>query len=256
MELQETLPALAAQGIVPFALSYDPVPVLANFAAARGITYPLLADEESTLIRSLGILNTQLAPTDDHYGIPHPGVYIIAEDGRVAAKVFHDTHRTRDAAATVLREQLGIIAPSGGPQQRLEVDTLVAVAALDRASFVRGERIGLRVTIRLAPGVHVYGRPLADGYIPVTLTIDAPETIVVAPVAYPAPQPVQFAWLDEHLPSYTGEFTLQTALTFAEQREDVTITAALRFQACTDEECFIPQRLTFALPLQFRPFTP
>jgi nucleoside-diphosphate-sugar epimerase len=96
----------------------------------------------------------------------------------------------------------------------------------------------------------------AEGYIPVTLDIDAPETITVAPVAYPAPQPLQFAWLDEHLPSYAGTFTVHTALIFAEQREDVTITAMLRFQACTDTECFIPQRLTFALPLQFRPFTP
>jgi hypothetical protein len=256
VELQEHLPTLAAHGIVPFALSYDPVPVLAAFAAARGITYPLLSDEGSRLIRALGILNTALEPTDEHYGIPHPGTYFIDEDGRVADKVFHATHRTRDAAATTLREHLGVDAAGAGPQQRLATETLVAVAALDSATFVRGERIGLRVAIELAPGVHLYGRPLAEGYIPVTLEVDAPATVAVEPVAYPAPQPLRLGWLEETLPVYTGALTLTTAVILAEQREDLTITATLRFQACTDEECFIPQRLTFTLPLRFRAFPP
>ena len=254
MELQETLATLAAHDVVPFALSYDPVATLAGFAAAHGIAYPLFADEGSRVIRALGILNTDLAPTDEHYGIPRPGTYFIGADGRVEDKVFHDTHRTRDAAATALREHLGLAVPSRGPQQREETDTLVAVAALDRDTFVRGERIGLRVAIQLAPGVHVYGRPLADGYIPVTLEVDAPGTVMVEPVTYPAPQPSRFGWLGEELPAYEGTLTLATAIVLAEQREDVTISATLRFQACTDEACFIPQRLAFALPLRFRPF--
>ena len=254
MELQEHLPTLAAQGIVPFALSYDAVPTLATFAAAHGITYPLLSDAGSQVIRSLGILNTNLQPTDEHYGIPHPGIYFIGADGRVVDKVFHDTHRTRDATVTTLRDHLGIDVPSAGSQQRLEADGLVAVAALDSTTFVRGSRIGLRVTIQLAPGVHLYGRPLADDYIPVTLEVAVPETVTVEPIAYPPPQPLRFAWLAEALPSYAGTLTLATALILTEQREDLTIGATLRFQACTDDECFIPQRLTFTLPLQFRPF--
>jgi hypothetical protein len=252
--LQEHLAILAAHDVAPFALSYDPVATLAGFAAAHGITYPLFADAGSRVIRALGILNTDLAPADEHYGIPRPGTYFIGADGRVEDKVFHDTHRTRDAAATALREHLGLVIETDGPQDRQEADTLVAVAALDSASFVRGERIGLRVTVALAPGVHVYGRPLAEGLIPVSLELDAPERVTTEPVAYPAPQPMRCGWLDEELPAYEGAFTLTTAVLLAEQREDVTITATLRFQACTDDECFIPQRLTFALPLHFRPF--
>ena len=119
---------------------------------------------------------------------------------------------------------------------------------------MRGERIGLRVRIQLTPGVHVYGRPLAEGYVPVTLAVDAPETVTVEPVAYPAPQPSRFDWLAEDLPTDEGMVTLTTALILTEQREDVTIGATLHFQACTNDECFIPQRFTFALPLRVRPF--
>lgn len=252
--MQSQLAALEANGIVPFALSYDSVATLAAFAAARGITYPLLSDEGSAFIRALGILNTTVAPTDDHYGIPYPGVYFIGEDGRVVDTVFHATHRTRDAAATTLREHFGLNVEGDGPHDRQETDTLVAVAALDSATFVRGERIGLRVAIELAPGAHTYGQPLPEGYIPTTLTIHGPDTVECEPVAYPLTRPFTAAWLDEELPAYSGQFTLTTAVTFTEQREDVTLTATLRFQACTTAECFIPERLTFTLPVRFRPF--
>jgi AhpC/TSA family protein/cytochrome c biogenesis DsbD-like protein len=254
VELQANLPKLQADGIVPFAFSYDPVSVLATFAEARGITYPLLSDEGSRLIRTLGILNTSVVPTNEHYGIPYPGIYFVGEDGRVVDKVFHDTYRTRDAAVTTLREHFGLSLVADGPHDRQETDALVAIAAMDSATFVRGERIGLRVTIRTAPGVHIYGTPLPEGYIPTTLEVHVPETMTVEPVQYPPPHALKTDWLDEDLMAYEGTITLSMAVIFTEQREDITLRATLRFQACTTEECFIPQRLTFALPMTFTPF--
>ena len=243
-----------AEGIVPVALSYDPQAVLAAFADTHGITYPLLSDEGSALIRQLGILNTALAPGDEHYGIPYPGTFFLGEDGRVIDKVFHETHRTRDAAPTTLREHFGLVIAGDGPHDRQETESLVAIAAMDRGAFVRGERIGLTLTIRTAPGVHIYGQPLPDGYIPTTLEIAAPEAVTVEPIHYPTPHSFAMAWTDESLMAYAGEIMLATAIVFADQREDVTLTATLHFQACTTEECFLPQRLTFTLPMRFQPF--
>jgi len=254
--LQSQLPTLAANDIAPFALSYDSVATLSAFAAARGITYTLLADEGSAFTRALGIVNESIAPTDAHHGIPHPGVYFIGADGRVADKVFHATHRTRDAAATALREHFGLTGVGDGPRERQATDTLVAVAALDSPTFGRGERVGLRVTLQLAPGVHSYGQPLPAGYIPTTLTIHAPDTVEIEPVVYPPTQPFHADWIDEELPCYTGQATLTTAIVFTAQSEDITLTATLRFQACTTEECFVPEQLTFALPIRFRAFLP
>lgn len=252
--MQSQFATLEPHGIAPFAVSYDTIGTLADFAAAHGITYPLLSDAGSALIRALGILNTAVAPTDEHHGIPHPGVYFIAADGRVEDKVFHATHRTRDAAATTLREHFGITAGGPGVHDRQETDTLVAVAALDSASFVRRERVGVRVTITVAPGVHTYGQPLPEGYIPTTLTLRGPDTVEIEPVTYPPTRPFRADWLAEELPAYSGQFTLTAAAIFAESRADVTLTATLRFQACTDAECFIPEQLTFVLPIQFRAF--
>lgn len=255
MELQANLPTLEANGIVPFALSYDSQETLAAFANARGITYPLLSDEGSIFIRALGILNTSVEPTNEHYGIPYPGTYFIGADGRVEDKVFHDGHRTRDAAATALQEHFGLVVAGNGPQDRQETAEIVAVASLDAGSFVRGERIGLRVTIQIAPGLHIYGQPLPDGYIPTALDIVVPETVTVEPMRYPSPHMLHTDWLGEDLPVYDGAITLTTALVFTEQREDVAITATLRYQACTKDECLLPTRLTFTLPMTFQPFT-
>jgi DsbC/DsbD-like thiol-disulfide interchange protein len=249
VQLQATLPRLAAHGILPVALSYDPPTVLAAFAAAHGITYPLLADDGSRVIRALGILNTSVAPTDVHYGIPYPGVYFTGADGRVVDKIFHATHRTRDAAATAVREHFGLDVAADGLQVRLETDGLSVVAAMDSASSVRRERIGLRVTIQMAAGVHIYGQPQPEGYLPTTLEVRAPGTVMVEPVAYPPPRPLHVASGDGDLPAYTGTIALSTAVIFAEQRDDVAITAMLRFQACTTEECFTPQDLILTLPM-------
>jgi hypothetical protein len=254
VELQANLPTLAATGILPFALSYDPVPVLAAFAATHGITYPLLSDDGSRFIRALGILNTSLAPTDEHYGVAYPGTYVIAEDGRVADKVFHVSHRTRDAAVTAMRERLGLKLAPTGPRDWQVAKGLIARATMDSGEFVRGERVGLQVTIGLGAGVHIYGQPLPEGLLPTTLEVAAPATVTVEPVVYPPPRPLRTAWLDEELLVYEGRLTLATGIIFAEQREDVIITATLRFQACIAEECFVPERLTFRLPMRFRPF--
>ncbi len=255
MELQANLPTLEANGILPFALSYDSQETLAAFANARGITYPLLSDEGSIFIRELGILNTSVQPTNEHYGIPYPGTYFIGADGRVEDKAFHDGHRTRDAATTTLREHFNLTVAGTGPQDRQETTEIVAVASLDTGAFVIGERIGLRVTIHTAPGLHIYGQPLPEGYIPTALDIVAPETVTVEPIRYPPPHLLHTDWLGEDLPVYNGAITLTTALVFAGQREDVAITATLRYQACTKDECFLPARLTFTLPMTFQPFT-
>jgi len=52
VELQGITKDLDARGIALFAISYDAVETLAAFAAKHGITYPLLADAGSRVIRT------------------------------------------------------------------------------------------------------------------------------------------------------------------------------------------------------------
>ena len=254
MELQSNIAALTTNGIAIFAISYDPVETLASFAAAHAITYPLLSDAGSVFIDQLGIRNTTVDPTSRGWGIPYPGTYFIGENGHVTDKTFHDGHRTRDAAATALHEHFGIETSTSGSSERQETEAFTAVAAFDSDSFVRGERVGLRVILALRPGTHLCGRPLPEGYIPTTLTVTVPEPMTAEPVQYPPAHPMRMAWLDEQLSVHEGTITLVTAVVFTDWQEDVTITATLDVQACTTVECFVPQTLTFTLPMRFRAF--
>ena len=58
--------------------------MLTRFARAHQITFPMLSDKGSAVIRRYGILNTNIPPTHTFYGIPFPGEFLVAPDGRVA----------------------------------------------------------------------------------------------------------------------------------------------------------------------------
>ena len=60
MELQDRVEELREQGLGVAAISYDSEEVLADFSQRRGITFPLLSDDDSEVIKAFGILNTIL----------------------------------------------------------------------------------------------------------------------------------------------------------------------------------------------------
>ena len=74
MELQQQVEGFRKQGIGVASLSYDSEAVLRDFAQRKGITYPMLSDPQSKVIRAFDILN----PTVPHrsywylkkYGLP------------------------------------------------------------------------------------------------------------------------------------------------------------------------------------------
>ena len=103
MELQGRLQEIRNTGFAVAAISYDPVTVLADFAARRGISFPLLSDVGSNVIREYGILNTTVPPTNRaQYGIPFPGTFVVDRSGVVTSRVFEDAYQERDTIASVM----------------------------------------------------------------------------------------------------------------------------------------------------------
>src|SRR5580765_1441847 len=87
------------------AISYDPVPVLADFAGRRGITFPLLSDAGSATIRRYGILNTTIDPSNELYGYPFPGTYFVDRRGVVTSRVFEPIYQERSTISSLLVRQ-------------------------------------------------------------------------------------------------------------------------------------------------------
>ena len=89
-----------------------------TFAEDRDVTYDLLSDADSAVIKRFGILNTTIDPDADvlnratqkgFYGIPFPGVYVTDRDGRVTEKFFHRHYATRTSAGTIRDSAIGRI---------------------------------------------------------------------------------------------------------------------------------------------------
>ena len=108
MELQHNLGKIKAQGLGVAAISYDSRAALEDFARRRGITYPLLSDPDSAIIRSFGILNEAVPKKSPFFGVPYPGTYVVSPDGVVTAKYFAEDYRERDTASEILARQFGL----------------------------------------------------------------------------------------------------------------------------------------------------
>ena len=110
MELEQSAPGFKAKGFGVAALSYDSPAVLKHFAERAKITFPLLSDPDSKVIRAFGILNETVPKDNPFFGIPHPGAYLVDPRGKVISKYFEDDYTQRDTASSILVREFGAAA--------------------------------------------------------------------------------------------------------------------------------------------------
>ena len=246
---------LEQAGIVPFAISPYPPEILAAFARKYAISYPLLSDADSAVIKEYGILNTDVAPDHRHYGIPRPGTYLTDAAGVVFDKSFFVSHRERESIGDMLQEGFRVEAGARGPEAVLETAELVARLSFSTPTLRREQRTVLTAQIDLKEGMHVYGQPLPEGYMPVALEIEDSEDVALVEVVYPPAESLHFALLNETLPAYSGSLTIKAHCVWgSEDKEgEIVVRGRLSYQACDEKECYLPQTLDFELPLRFLP---
>ena len=259
MELQASLADYERNGIAVFAIGYDSVEVLSGFAEKYGVRYPLLSDEGSVVIRRLGMLNEQIEQhhafygvpmRDDVYGVPYPGSFILDERGLVVERRFEGSYRVRETAVGVLEDAFGAVSEIHGAEARAEGDGVLARAYLDSPTYRMMQRLRLTVELQIEPGLHLYGEPIPDGYVPLAVEIAPIEGLEAGPLEAPAPTPFQVAGLDDRFMVYSGAIAVALPLTFTLASEDQTVDATVRFQACSATDCRPPAALRFQLPVR------
>jgi peroxiredoxin len=106
VQLQENLQAFGDAGIGVVALTYDKPELQQKFIQQRGIEYAFLSDVDAYTIKTLGILDENYQPGDHHYGIPHPGIFILNPDMQIVGKIFVNAYEKRVKAEAVLQYAL------------------------------------------------------------------------------------------------------------------------------------------------------
>ncbi|TAJ21892.1 MAG: redoxin domain-containing protein [Dehalococcoidia bacterium] len=254
MQLQRHLAEFEAAGVAVYAISYDAPEVLAAFAAEFGITYPLLSDADSGVIRRYGILNTLVRPDEAVYGIPYPGSYLTDEMGAVTEKSFYRLYRVRPATRALLKDGFGVpLTPQSGPIAESTAPGVRVTVALGEEALVFQQRVPLYVTLDLDDGLHIYAPGAGGGMLGITAEVRAPDGIETGTPAFPESRPFRIEGAEEALPVFEG--TIEVAVPLISTRADVepvTLEVVVRYQACDNRQCFLPQeqRITIDLPLQ------
>lgn len=237
--------------IAVYALSYDEADALRDFRNAQNISYTLLSDPESEVIKSFGILNT-LIDENDHpwYGIPYPGTYVVDADGKIMQKFFENNLAIRAGPEQLLHAALGepLAATNDGvPKPVEEVEVSVH---FDGASLTPTVQKDLVAQFRVPAGYHVYASPAPAGLSAVDLILDDNEDLVQRPIMRPPAESHSLAGTDETFDVYHNVFELRLPLTVNNAgKPEITITGELIWQSCDDQVCGIPARKRFAVTL-------
>ncbi len=232
------------------AISYDPVSVLRAFSDKYQITYPLLADEGSEVIKSFGIFNAEVDSGSRGFGIPHPGVYIIDENLTVIEKHFEQSYRERPTAQNVLVNLLDEKLESN--VQAFEKNYLTGRIAITDTIAYRSQLLSVVVDISLKDGFHLYGKPIPQGFIAFEIEFESNPNFEVDEFTYPETKAFKIESLQETFHILPDKINLKTFLRIKNQPEagKHTVTATVTFQACNDRVCMIPEKLKFDFPLR------
>lgn len=237
-------------------MSYDPVETLAAFAKARRITFPLLSDKGSVIIRQYGLFNEGVAENTRPYGVPHPGTFVLDPARTVTARYFEQEYQERSTAASIIVRQGGA---GRGPDLTAANAHLSVKAALSDDTVAPGSRVTLAVDVTPARNIHVYA-PGAD-YQVIAITLDPNPLIVTHPVRYPRSESYHFKPLNETVPVFQKPFRLTQDLTIAATREaqktlagrqTLVLSGKLEYQACDDAVCFRPAAIPFTFELKVK----
>jgi len=250
VELEHEKEKFARRGLHVCSISYDSVAVLEHFADRAGIHYPMLSDADSKIIRAFGILNESVPKDNFVYGVPHPGTYILDENGAVRAKYFEDDYRDRYTAANVLWRQFG---PEAGPlRSAAETPHLKLSLSASDSEARPGTRLTLALEIELKPKMHVYAPGVEGGYIPIAWNMADSKGWRAGQVAWPASKKLHLPVIHETVPVYEGKLRLTRDITIGQNRDlapllgadrKLAVEGTFRYQACDDRECYPPQNV-------------
>jgi len=252
------LPRLDAAGVALFALSYDPVAVLRSFADKHGLTFPLLSDEGSHVIRRLGLINERvqedhavygIKPDPRHTNLPYPGVFVLDESGLIVGKRFHESYRERDTGAALLAQTLSILSP--GPASAAEAvgDGILVRAWFDSPTYSFFQRMHLNIELRMAPGFRVCAPPTPEGVVSLTVHVSEIPGVEVGAVEWPSAQPSRLPGLAVPVSAYSGTIRGLVPLTFAAPpgAGELTLELTIGYQACNDALRLPPSSVTVGL---------
>jgi hypothetical protein len=258
VELQSRYADLKKQGLGLIAVSYDSPETLKKFAVSRGITFPMISDAGSAIIKRYGLLNETLDPKTRFYGVPHPGTLMLDRRGVITARYFEDAYQERSTVNSILARQ---VDPRASPNAvRSETMHLTTQISISDTEVAPGKRVSIVFDVTPKAHMHVYA-PGKHSYQVIAVRMDSQPWLKTWPTTYPPSEIFHFKQLDERVETYGKPFRLVQDVTILATQDvqkmlagvkEITLTGQLEYQACDDKVCYAPAKIpvSFALPLR------
>jgi DsbC/DsbD-like thiol-disulfide interchange protein len=184
-----------------------------------------------------------------------PGASRYARLVLAALAVAAATWPALDASSARGAEQLS----SAAPRNTADTRHLTLTTSVTPAAASAGPRIVLNVDVALKPKMHVYApdQPKDQDYMPIVLTVAPADAYRLEKPRFPVSEKFFFAPLKEtqHVYSKPFRITQPIMLTRAIGAEPLTISGSVRYQACDDAICYVPQTVpvTWIVPTTAAP---
>ena len=135
-----------------------------------------------------------------------------------------------------------------------ETKHLKISASARPVSAAPGAAVSLFVDVAPKPKMHVYAPDQKD-YIPIALKLTPDESVFKAPPAqYPKAETYFFAPLKETQRVYSKPFRITQPVTLTSKAAgSVTINGRVRYQACDDAICYVPQEVPVSWTIAVKP---
>jgi len=259
VQLQGIKESLEEAGYSVFAISNDPVEILAEFASKHDISFPLLSDNDSAVIREFEIMNQLIRPDEGQsmrwYGIPYPGTYYVDINMVVTDKDFHQHHARRASGSSVLARALGQEIEVHSEAESIDVSGQINVSVGLSEPALQLEVVSqLLIDIEIPEGMHAYASGAPDQFARLSVEVEA-DGIRIGDVSWPASEPMNTLGIDEEVPVYKGRIRASLPITVTSDvirlghdiPETLQVSIAVGFQLCDDYECFLPDRIEATL---------
>ncbi|WP_419554856.1 protein-disulfide reductase DsbD domain-containing protein [Candidatus Poriferisodalis sp.] len=153
----------------------------------------------------------------------------------------------------MLAAALGQEFEAGASADGLPVDRVTADVMVDGDRLPMGVARHIVATFRVPNGQHLYGEPVPKGLVATAIELDDSDGILSYELLAPPTWPLTLAESGDTLQTYEGDVVLRlpVAQNARQMRKDddgryVTISGQLRWQACDDVECFLPESMPFS----------
>lgn len=278
-QLQRDLPLLQRAGLGLAAISYDSSGVLKDFATRRGITFPLLSDHDSTVIRAYGVQDRKYHEGSQVYdesaeipvyGIAYSAVFVLDRSRKVKWRFAAETEQLRLTGATILERGAGLVTRAA--RSDLDGGKVQIQLTASNAALGLGQRSILGVELKIPPGVHVYGPQVGKEYHGLDWQMESSSCATVGEADFPGSSLKLMAFDTQQLPVYEGTVRITRELIIPpsiqpnnaavfnlfranclKDASKLAVAGTLQFQACDDVQCFPPRSVPLHWEFEFIP---